>query len=136
MFIRFHMRSYCVRGATLLLAISLLASCASSGPESTRAFAQVSGVASNSGGAPLIDFTVRIACDGGAPTILLSTDSLGRYQVGLVSGEDPFAGSQGEIRCLFRAPATGTVRIEVDTVLAFYLPTELIPSQTVDLHEP
>ena len=99
------------------------------------AAASVTGIVTSSTGAPLAAVTIHILCDGGGAPVDVTTDGSGHYGASLDSGLDPFDGESGRLRCAFVEPATGPVRVEVDTALGFARGPVLRVLQRVDLRE-
>jgi hypothetical protein len=129
-------KSHCPGMIALLVSVGALLGCMATDPfTSGPARASVTGVATSSGGAPLAQTTISIQCGGGAASLVLPTDSAGRYLANVSTGPDPFPGSSGRLRCQFAEPAT-VPRVLVDTVLGFARGPVLVVLQTVDLHEP
>jgi hypothetical protein len=117
----------------LPLAIAALAGCGMTDSLSP-AHAGVDGAVTASTGAPVPGRSIGISCDG-STALALSADSNGRYLVDLQTSSGAVTGQGGEVRCLFREPATGTARAQVDTVLGFWRGAVPMALQTVNLHE-
>ena len=97
--------------------------------------ASVAGIVADNGGTPRADVSIRIACAGGGSPITVLTDSVGHYLVNLSTDSDPFEGGGGRLRCVFREPATGAARAQVDTSLGFARGPVLVALQNIDLRE-
>jgi hypothetical protein len=98
--------------------------------------ASVTGMIADASGSPRPAATVRIACAGGGDAVIVPTDDAGRYMSNLATGQDPFSGRGGRLKCRFTEPATGAVKVQVDTSLGFARGPVLVPLQFVDLREP
>jgi hypothetical protein len=125
--------------ARLAITLSLAGTACSSPSDpftSGAGHASVTGVVVDASGSPRATTTVRIACAGGADAVIVPTDDAGHYLSNLWTGKDPFSGKGGRLKCRFTEPATGAVRVQVDTSLGFARGPVLVPLQFVDLREP
>jgi hypothetical protein len=103
---------------------------------SGQAHATVSGLVTDRTGAPVRGTSVHIACDGGGPSVDVTTDSLGNYISNMNTGADPFDGGSGREVCRFTEPAGDDSRVQLDTLLGFVRGPVLVALQFVNLREP
>lgn len=134
------MRDRQAYGAGILVAATATVAAACRSPldpfSSGSARATVTGLVTSSAGTSVAGTTVHVACAGGSGAVSVVTDSTGRYLANLTSGSDPFEGNSDKLRCQFTEPATGPVRVHLDTALGFIRGPVLVAKQFVDLREP
>jgi len=96
--------------------------------------ATVGGMVTNSVGTPVPGTTVRIGCTGAAD-VVTPTDTLGRYLTNLTIPADSLGLLPVHPMCQFTEPATGAIRVQVDSAIRFGRGPILVALQTVDLEE-